>query len=64
MVLINIKMHFKGHFALYDLCDHNRWRPAVTPKPDIIHKSNPKKKQKLYFITKHKHQIKYYYLLC
>lgn len=45
-------MHFKGHFALYDLCDHNRWRPAVTPKPDIIHKSNPKKKKIIFYDQK------------
>jgi len=24
MVLINIKINRKGHFALYDLCDHKR----------------------------------------
>ena len=30
---------WSGHFALYDLCDHNLWAPAVIPKPETRYKT-------------------------
>lgn len=30
----NVKSKRNCHFALYALCDHRRWAPAVMPKPD------------------------------
>lgn len=35
MVKRKTRSSLSGHFALYALCDHSLWTPAVIPKPEV-----------------------------